>query len=115
MVNRIVVGAHYGLKDWLIQRVTAVVMAVWLVVMLGLLLVQGPFSHESWRSLMSGFCMRAFTSLFFLSLMYHAWVGLRDIWMDYVKPVWLRLSLQVLTVLALIWWAVWSIELLWRI
>ena len=42
MVNRIVVGAHYGLKDWLIQRVTAVVMAVWLVVMLGLLLVQRP-------------------------------------------------------------------------
>jgi len=115
MVNRIVVGAHYGLKDWLIQRVTAVLMAVWLVVMLGLLLVPGPFSHESWRSLMSGFFMRAFTSLFFLSLMYHAWVGLRDIWMDYVKPVWLRLSLQVLTVLALIWWAVWSIELLWRI
>ena len=115
MVNRIVVGAHYGLKDWLIQRVTAVAMAVWLVVMLGLLLLQGPFSFESWRALIGGFCMRAFTSLFFLSLMYHAWVGLRDIWMDYVKPVWLRLSLQVLTVLALIWWAVWSIALLWRI
>lgn len=114
-MNRIVVGAHYGLKDWLIQRVTAVVMAVWLVVMLGLLLLQGPFSFESWRALIGGFGMRAFTSLFFLSLMYHAWVGLRDIWMDYVKPVWLRLSLQVLTVLALIWWAVWSIALLWRI
>ena len=113
MVNRIVVGAHYGLKDWLIQRVTAVVMAVWLVVMLGLLLVQGPFSHESWRSLMSGFCMRAFTGLFFLSLMYHAWVGVRNIFMDYIKASGLRLTLYVVVILALIAYGAWTVQILW--
>ena len=115
MVNRLVVGAHYGLRDWLAQRITAVIMAVYTVIVVAVLLVDPPRTYGVWRDLFSQGWMRVATLLFMASLAWHAWVGVRDIWMDYVKPVWLRLSLQVLTVLALIWWAVWSIELLWRI
>lgn len=113
--KRLVVGAHYGLKDWLAQRVTAIVMAVFTVVTLLLFLGASDFSYEGWAGLFAQQWFKILAFVTFLSLYYHAWVGMRDIWMDYVKPVWLRLSLQVLTVLALIWWAVWSIELLWRI
>ncbi len=49
------------------------------------------------------------------ALFYHAWIGMRDIWMDYVKPAGLRLLLQVLTVLWLLACAVWSVQILWRV
>jgi succinate dehydrogenase / fumarate reductase, membrane anchor subunit len=47
--------------------------------------------------------------------LYHAWIGVKDIWMDYVKPMWLRLSLQTLTALWLFACAFWSIFILWRV
>lgn len=115
MVNRIVTGAHYGLSDWLMQRVTAVVMAVYLVMLAGFLLTHQPLQYADWRAFFGGELVRLATVLFMLSLFLHAWVGVRDIFMDYLKPVWLRLSAEVLTILALIAYAAWSIQILWGI
>jgi succinate dehydrogenase / fumarate reductase membrane anchor subunit len=116
MVNqRIVVGAGYGFGDWLLQRITAVVMAVYLV-LIGLILLMTPsLSRESWHLLMSGTCMRVITLLFIVSLAYHVWVGVRDIWMDYVKAVGVRLVLHTATALFLIACAGWATQILWRL
>lgn len=114
MVNRIVVGAHYGLRDWLAQRVTAAVMAVYTVIICVLLLASGPMNYTSWKLLFSQGWMRFATLLFVLSLLYHAWVGVRDIWMDYVKNTGLRLLLEVTTVLWLVGCGGWAVQVLWR-
>ena len=58
--------------------------------------------------------MQVLTLLAWLSLCYHAWIGIRDIWMDYVKPVSIRLTLHVLTALWLIGCAVYCAKILWR-
>jgi succinate dehydrogenase / fumarate reductase membrane anchor subunit len=113
-MNRIVVGAHYGLKDWLAQRVTAVVMAVYTIFM-AIAVPIGVGSYESWRALMAHGLIRFATFLFIVSLCYHAWVGVRDIWMDYVKPAGIRLMLHVLTLLALVGYAGWAIQIIWRL
>lgn len=115
MVNRVVVGAHYGLKDWLGQRVTAVVMAVYTLVFAIGALSMGELTYESWRGLFSGGFMRFATFLFFASLMYHAWVGVRDIYMDYIKPTGVRVVLHSVTVLALIGYLGWAAQVLWRL
>ena len=60
MVNRIVTGAHYGLRDWLVQRVTAVVMAVYTLVVAVYLLLQPSFGYDTWIELFSGNVMRSF-------------------------------------------------------
>ena len=114
MVNRVIVGAHYGTRDWLAQRVTAAVMAVYVVVVLALVASRAPFTYESWKGLFTHGGMRVATLLFALSLAWHAWVGMRDILMDYVKHDGLRLALQVLTVLLVAGYASWTIEILWR-
>lgn len=114
MVNRTPVGAHYGLTDWLAQRVSAVVMAVYTIVFLCVLLASGPITYGSWKTLFAQGWMRFATLLFFVSLLYHAWVGVRDIWMDYVKNTGLRLLLQVLTVLWLVGCGGWALQILWR-
>jgi succinate dehydrogenase / fumarate reductase membrane anchor subunit len=114
-MNRIIVGAHYGLKDWLAQRVTGVIMAIYAVVMLINVLGGATASAESWRALMSGGFMRFVTFIFIVSLCYHAWVGVRDIWMDYVKCAAMRLTLHVLTILSLVGCAGWAIQIIWRL
>ncbi len=113
MVNRVVVGAHYGLRDWLIQRITAILMAVYFVVLAAYLLMQPDFGYDAWTGLFSSLAVRTFTLLFMLSLFYHAWVGIRDIVMDYVKSAAVRLVIHVLVVLALLLYAIWSVEILW--
>lgn len=115
MVNRIVTGAHYGLRDWLAQRVTAVVMALYLLVLAGFLATHQPLQYADWRGFFECNLTRLGTILFLLSLFLHAWVGVRDIFMDYLKPVALRLTLEVLAILALIVYAVWSMQILWGI
>jgi succinate dehydrogenase / fumarate reductase membrane anchor subunit len=55
------------------------------------------------------------TFLFFISLFYHVWIGMRDIWMDYVKPDGLRLVLEIATIAALVGYAGWAMKILWRL
>jgi succinate dehydrogenase / fumarate reductase membrane anchor subunit len=58
--------------------------------------------------------MKVATFAVFMALFFHAWVGVRDIWMDYVKPVGLRLVLQVATIVWLIGCAGYAAQILWR-
>lgn len=113
MVNRVVTGAHYGLRDWLAQRVTALAMAVYVLALAGLWLLQPAFGYEDWVYLFSGSVMRTFSMLFLLGLFYHAWIGVRDIVMDYVKPAGIRLLIYVLVILALLLYSLWAMQILW--
>jgi succinate dehydrogenase / fumarate reductase membrane anchor subunit len=59
--------------------------------------------------------MKVITFTVILALIYHVWIGMRDIWMDYIKPVGLRLSLQVFSIVWLVGCAGWAIQILWRL
>jgi succinate dehydrogenase / fumarate reductase membrane anchor subunit len=48
-----------------------------------------------------------------VALLYHAWIGVRDIYMDYMKPVGVRLALQCVSVALLIAYLGWTIQILW--
>jgi succinate dehydrogenase / fumarate reductase membrane anchor subunit len=114
VVKRIVVGAHYGLRDWLAQRVTAAIMALYTVIVAVIFLKASPFSYGAWKDLFAQGWMRVATLLFAASLAWHAWVGVRDILMDYVKPDGLRFTLQVLVLLLIASYLGWAIQILWR-
>ena len=114
MTQRIVTGAHYGLRDWLAQRITAVIMAVYSVIAVALFIFNKNITYSVWRDLFSQGWMRVATLLFIVSLAWHAWVGMRDILMDYVKPDGLRLTLQVVTLLVIAGYVAWSVQILWR-
>jgi succinate dehydrogenase / fumarate reductase membrane anchor subunit len=113
MVNRVVTGAHYGLRDWLIQRITAVVLALYSAALAAYLLMQPRLDYDVWTGLFSSQMVRNSTLLFLLCLFYHAWIGVRDIVMDYIKPAGVRLVIHVLVILALILYTIWSVEILW--
>lgn len=114
--KRLVVGAHYGLRDWLAQRLTAIVMGVYTVILLLAFLTTQDFSYQGWASLFAQQWFKIATFVTLLSLLYHVWVGMRDVWMDYVtKSVALRLLLQAATILWLIGCAGWAAQIIWRV
>ena len=112
--HRIVTGAHYGLRDWLAQRITAVIMAIYSVIAVFVLFWGKPLNYAVWRDLFAQGWMRVATLLFMASLAWHAWVGMRNILMDYVKPEGLRLSLQIAVLLVVASYLGWTIQILWR-
>ena len=113
--KRLVVGAGYGMRDWLLQRVTAVLMAVYTIVLLGAFLTGQNFSYEGWAGLFAQQWFKLFSAVTFAGLAFHAWVGTRDVWMDYVKPVGLRLFLQIATIAWLIGCAAWAFQIFWSV
>ena len=113
-MKRIVVGAHYGTGSWLAQRITAVVMALYSVIALVVVFWGKPLSYAVLRDLFSQGWMRVATLVFMVSLAWHAWVGVRDILMDYVKPDGLRLTLEVVVILLLASYLGWTVQVLWR-
>jgi succinate dehydrogenase / fumarate reductase membrane anchor subunit len=113
--RRLVVGAHYGLRDWLAQRVTAVLMAIYTVAVGIYAVFLLPPGYDAWAGLFVPLSMKVATLVMILALVYHVWVGMREIFMDYVKPTWIRLSAYVLTLLWLAACAVWSVQILWRV
>jgi succinate dehydrogenase / fumarate reductase membrane anchor subunit len=113
--KRLVVGAHYGLRDWLAQRITAVLMALFTVVVLAQVLMPGEMGYDKWAGIFAAQWMKFLTFSVIVALGWHAWVGVRDIWMDYVKPVGLRLALQVFTLVWVVGCAGWAVQVLWRL
>ena len=113
--KRLVVGAHYGFRDWLAQRITAIVMAVYTVILLLSFLTGSDFSYVGWAGLFAQQWFKIATFVTFVALFYHVWVGMRDIWMDYVKSVVVRLLLQSATILWLVGCAGYAAQILWRV
>ena len=114
--KRVVVGAHYGLRDWLAQRVTGVLMALFTFIVLAqVLLSKGTIGYDQWAGIFSTQWMKTLTFAVILSLAYHAWIGMREILMDYAKPASVRLILQVFSIVWLVGCAGWAIQVLWRV
>ena len=113
--KRIVVGAHYGFRDWLSQRVTASLMALFTLAVIVQVLLPGKMGYDKWAGIYSAQWMKVLTFAAVVALLFHVWVGMRDVWMDYVKPVAIRLALQVFTIAWLVGCAGWAIQVLWRL
>ena len=114
--KRIVVGAHYGMRDWLSQRLTAGLMALFtLLVLAQVIFTSGPIGYDKWAGIFSSQWMKVLTFAVIAALLWHVWVGMRDVLMDYVKPVWMRLLLQIFTIVWLVGCPGWAIQVLWRV
>lgn len=114
--KRIVVGAHYGLRDWLSQRITGGLMALFTIILLAqLIFTRGPIGYDLWAGIFAAQWMKVLTFSVIIALLYHVWVGMRDVWMDYVQPVGIRLALQIFTIVWLVGCAGWAIQVLWKI
>ncbi len=105
----------HGLRAWIWQRVSALAMALYLLVFGGWLLLSPPGSWLEWRDLMSNAAVNLATGLFFVALLMHAWVGGRDVLIDYVHSTALRLALLATMALALAGSGLWMLRVLYSL
>ncbi len=113
--RRGVVGAHYGWRDWLVQRLTAVLMALFTLVLVVQVLSPGEMGYDKWAGIFAQQWMKLLTLAVIVALMWHAWVGMRNIWMDYVHAAGMRLALYVVTLVWLVGCVAWAFQVLWRL
>lgn len=115
MLIELLTKKYPGMRLWLAQRLSAVAMAVYLIVFALILVATQPTGYQDWLELMSPWWWRVFTLLFFTSLVMHAWLGVRDVFKDYIFNIKLRAVLQVLVDVLLIIYLCWAGVILWSI
>lgn len=104
--------AIHGLQGWLLQRLTAVYLLVYLVYFFGHLLVDPWHGYEAWRAWLGLPAVNVATLVFFIALLIHAWIGLRDVVMDYIHPFVWRLAALVLAGAGLLSAGLWAFLIL---
>ena len=122
MVTSVTSFGRSGLYDWLIQRVSGVVMAAYTVFIITYLLLNPDLTFEQWKSLYSLLWMRVFTLATLLSFIAHAWIGLWAVLTDYLtvrllgnKATFLRIFAQLVLGVAAVTYLVWGIQVIWGI
>jgi len=115
MVESVTSYSGSGLRDWVVQRVTAVVLAAYFIYLGIFLLQHQPLVYSAWRELFSHISMKIATLLAFGSLALHAWIGLWTIFTDYVKPFKIRLLLQIFVILTLLSYFSYGVIILWSL
>lgn len=101
-----------GSRDWFLQRLSAVVLAVYSLVMIGFFLTN-DVTYQTWHAFMSATGMKAFTLVALAALVFHAWVGMWTVFTDYVKATGLRIFLQIATVTAIFVYLFWGMMIFW--
>ena len=109
-----------GSRDWYIQRVSAVVLATYTVVVFAWVLLHGGFNYEQWLSFMMTLPMKIFSLLAILGLVVHAWIGMWQVFTDYVttrhmgpSASGLRIVLTSAVIVAVFVYAIWAIQIFW--
>lgn len=115
MVTNVTSLTGNGLKDWLLQRFSAIILAVYTLMILIFISSHEPLSFAVWSQLFSNPWMRIFSLVALLSLIAHAWIGVWTVSTDYLPNQTLRLIIQMLVLLSLFVFLIWGITILWGI
>jgi len=101
-----------GLQAWLLQRVTGAYIALFVIYLALHFLVNAPADHVAWQNWVAAPGVTVTGMIFFLAVLMHSWVGVRDILIDYAKPAALRVGALVGVALVLLGTGVWVAKIL---
>lgn len=102
-----------GFNEWMIQRVSALIIAAYTVFIVSYLALHMPLTYRLWLQLFSSAWVRVSTIVVVIAILWHAWIGLWTVFTDYIKHTRLRIMLQVLLCLLLLTYAVWCLDIMW--
>lgn len=115
MVKAVYAVNHQGLRDWLVQHISAFIMALYTLFLVGFLVWHQEIDFATWHNLFKHGWMKVSTAVVFLLLLFHAWIGVWTVITDYIKCAMIRLSLYVVILLALTALFFTAIRILWGV
>lgn len=105
-------ASHSGLRDWLIQRVSAVIIGLYTLFIAGYLFKNRPLYFAQWQTFFHGSLIKIATLVTLIAVLWHAWIGLWTVLTDYIKIGALRLVLQAVVIILLLGYVLWGVEIL---
>jgi succinate dehydrogenase / fumarate reductase membrane anchor subunit len=109
---RTIGSVHHGFGEWLLQRLTAIYLAGFTVWMTAALTLTPPTGFQDWKTWAAAGSVRLAIALALFSMLVHAWLGMRSVFLDYLKPLWLRIFMHLLMAVYLTTLAFWSAHIL---
>lgn len=104
-----------GLHDWIIQRVTALVIAAYVIYLTGFILGAESLTFGAWQGLFAQVWFKVFSLVAVMSLSFHAWIGMWVVSTDYIKPLAIRMAFQIFVILSCIAFIVWGAHIIWSV
>ena len=113
MVKNVTSLTGNGLRDWIIQRVTWVIIAVYVVFLVTFMAVHAPLTHDVWCQLFRNNLMRLATVLTLLAILLHMYIIMWTIFTDYLKNTLVRVTAEVVVFISLLAFVIWGVMILW--
>lgn len=113
MVSNASALGRNGVHDWLLLRASAIVITLYILYILGFVVIVPDITYEIWRGFFASHITKVFTLLTLLSILAHAWIGLWQVLTDYIKPLALRLVLQLAVVITLLVYLLYGTIVVW--
>lgn len=122
MVTSVSSFGRSGLADWVVQRVSAVILLAYVIFLVGFIVLNPDMQFRDWQALFHALWVKMFTLLALLSLCAHAWVGMWTIGTDYItarmvgpRATFLRALYQLGCLALLFVYFIWCIQILWSV
>ncbi len=113
MLEQITSLTRSGIKDWYLQRLSAIILACYFLFILGYIIAHHPMTFPMWYALFHHTISKVITLVALIALIVHAWIGMWTVFTDYIPYKIIRLIVLTLMMLAFIAYFVWAIEILW--
>jgi succinate dehydrogenase / fumarate reductase, membrane anchor subunit len=101
-----------GLRAWFLQRATAIYLILFTLYALQHMMFSAPADYSAWQGWVTHPLVSLAVLLFFASLLLHAWVGIRDVIIDYVHPTAIRVSVLTVIGFVLVGCAAWALKII---
>ena len=108
MVSNASALGRNGVHDFILVRATAIVLTLYIIYMIGFFATSGTLTWEIWSGFFGSAFTKVFTLLALFSILIHAWI-------DYVKPLAIRLPLQLIIVVALLVYVIYGFVVVWGV
>ncbi|EFA1359507.1 succinate dehydrogenase membrane anchor subunit [Escherichia coli] len=115
MVSNASALGRNGVHDFILVRATAIVLTLYIIYMVGFFAISGEVTYEVWIGFFASAFTKVFTLLALFSILIHAWIGMWQVLTDYVKPLALRLMLQLVIVVALVVYVIYGFVVVWGV
>lgn len=115
MVSNASALGRNGVHDFILIRATAIVLTLYIIYMVAFFVTSGELSWEAWTGFFSAAFTKVFTLLALFSILIHAWIGLWQVLTDYVKPLAVRLILQLAVVVVLLVYFIYGFVVVWGV
>ncbi|NHB86334.1 succinate dehydrogenase membrane anchor subunit [Photorhabdus tasmaniensis] len=115
MVSNASALGRTGIHDWLLLRASAIIIVLYVLYMLGFVAITSDITYEVWRGFFSSSITKVFTVLALFSILAHAWIGMWQVLTDYVKPLALRLVLQLAIIVTLMAYLIYGTIVVWGV